>query len=98
MAARDDGPQRDHAIAVLAAAGEGSSFPRSAMNEGPSLLSGRERDVMRLVANGLSNRAIGDTLFISEETVKTHLRRIYEKLEVSSRTQAIHKSQHLGLL
>jgi ATP/maltotriose-dependent transcriptional regulator MalT len=53
---------------------------------------------MRLVANGLSNRDVGDALFISEETVKTHMRRIFEKLEVSSRTQAINRSQQLGLI
>ena len=53
---------------------------------------------MRLVAGGLSNREVGDALFISEETVKTHLRRIFEKLGVSSRTQAIMRSQQLELL
>jgi LuxR family maltose regulon positive regulatory protein len=98
VAARQHGPQREHAIAVLAATGEvvGPSVPKSAQT--PSILSNRERDVVRLVANGLSNKAIADTLFISEETVKTHLRRIFEKLEVTSRTQAVHKLQQHGLL
>jgi LuxR family maltose regulon positive regulatory protein len=98
MAARGDGPQRDYAIAVLAQAGESVPDQGFRTPEPPSILSARERDVMRLVASGLSNRAIGDTLFISEETVKTHLRRIFEKLEVSSRTQAIHRAQQLNLL
>lgn len=98
LAAREDGPHRNHAIAVLATAGESVPPLRSPAAEAPSILSTRERDVMRLVAGGLSNRAIGDTLFISEETVKTHLRRIFEKLEVSSRTQAVHKAQQLGLV
>jgi ATP/maltotriose-dependent transcriptional regulator MalT len=53
---------------------------------------------MRLVAAGLSNREIGDALFISEETVKTHLRRIFEKLDVSSRTQAVATARSRGLL
>jgi len=83
--------------AVLESAGELPPTPGLAEIV-PALLSPRERDVMRLVASGLSNRDIGDALFISEETVKTHLRRIFEKLEVSSRTQAIHRSQQLGLL
>jgi LuxR family maltose regulon positive regulatory protein len=98
LAARQDGFQREHAIAVLAATGEvvSPSVPRPAPAR--SILSNRERDVVRLVANGLSNKAIADTLFISEETVKTHLRRIFEKLDASSRTQVIHKAQQLGLL
>jgi LuxR family maltose regulon positive regulatory protein len=64
----------------------------------PAVISARERDVMRLVAAGLSNREIGDALFISEETVKTHLRRIFEKLDVSSRTQAVATARSRGLL
>lgn len=47
-------------------------------------LSTREREVLERVASGLSNRELGDELFVSENTVKKHLANIYSKLEVSS--------------
>lgn len=47
-----------------------------------------EADVLRLLARGLSNREIGLRLYVSKETVRTHVRRILNKLEVSSRTKA----------
>jgi LuxR family maltose regulon positive regulatory protein len=98
LAARQDGPKREYAVALLAGTGETVLANRALGANTPSMLSARERDVMRLVAIGLSNRAVGDTLFISEETVKTHLRRIFDKLGVSSRTQAISRSKELQLL
>jgi two-component system, NarL family, nitrate/nitrite response regulator NarL len=52
-------------------------------------LSDRERDVSRLVAQGLRNRAIADELGLSEGTIKVYLNRIYEKLGISSRTELL---------
>ncbi len=52
------------------------------------LLTPREKEVLRLVAQGESNRSIAKNLFISEKTVKNHLYRIFQKLEVDDRTQA----------
>lgn len=52
------------------------------------LLSPREQEVLTLLSRGLSNREIADTLGISSHTVKTHLERTYEKLGVSSRSEA----------
>jgi DNA-binding NarL/FixJ family response regulator len=49
----------------------------------------RERDVLRLLADGLSNEEIGKKLFISAETVRTHLRKAMDKLGAVSRTQAV---------
>jgi DNA-binding NarL/FixJ family response regulator len=54
----------------------------------PAQLSRKERDVLTLVAEGLSNRQIADQLWISEPTVKLRLTKIYRKLGVSNRTQA----------
>jgi LuxR family maltose regulon positive regulatory protein len=60
-------------------------------------LSERELQVLRLVAAGLSNRDIAEALYISVNTIKTHLQRIYGKLGVSSRTAAATKAQELNL-
>ena len=64
----------------------------------PDALSEREVEVLRLVAAGLSNRDIGQHLFISEKTVKTHLSNIMGKLGVGNRTQAVDQARYLGLV
>jgi len=61
-------------------------------------LSKRETEVLRLVAQGLSNPAIGERLFVSASTVKTHLLRAFEKLRVNDRTRAVTRAMELGLL
>ncbi|UZE95186.1 LuxR C-terminal-related transcriptional regulator [Alkalimarinus alittae] len=61
-------------------------------------ISEREKGVLELIAQGLSNQDIADKLFISLHTVKTHARKINNKLGVKSRTQAIVKARQLGLL
>ena len=53
-----------------------------------SVLSSREREVLRLIGKGMSNRQIADTLFISTRTVKFHVSAIFEKLDVKNRTEA----------
>jgi DNA-binding NarL/FixJ family response regulator len=52
-------------------------------------LTQRERDVLRLLADGLSNEEIGKRLFISAETVRTHVRKAMDKLDADTRTQAV---------
>jgi DNA-binding NarL/FixJ family response regulator len=54
----------------------------------PSLTQ-REREVLRLLADGLANEEIGKTLHISPETVRTHVRKAMGKLEADTRTQAV---------
>jgi DNA-binding NarL/FixJ family response regulator len=61
-------------------------------------LSGRELEVLRLVASGLSNPQIAARLFIGEATVKTHLLHVFEKLAVADRTRAVTRAQELGVL
>lgn len=61
-------------------------------------LTQREVDVLRLIAEGLSNQEIGDRLFLALDTVKGHNRRIFEKLQVQRRTEAIARARELGLL
>jgi DNA-binding NarL/FixJ family response regulator len=61
-------------------------------------LTDREADVLREAAHGLTNKAIGYKLGISDRTVQGHLRNIFEKLHVSNRTEAVMKGVQLGLL
>jgi DNA-binding NarL/FixJ family response regulator len=65
---------------TLAASAVGSALPQ---------LTQRERDVLRLLADGLSNEEIGKRLFISAETVRTHVRKAMDKLDADTRTQAV---------
>lgn len=65
---------------------------------GPPLLTRREYDVLLELARGASNRTIAETLVMSESTVKSHLRRIYAKLEVKGRHGAIGRALELDLL
>lgn len=57
----------------------------------------REHEILGLIAEGLSNREIGERLFVSENTVKTHSSRLFDKLGVNRRTQAVQKGRELGL-
>lgn len=61
-------------------------------------LTGRELNVLELLARGKSNKEIGVTLYISETTVKSHLRSIFKKLNVLSRTEAISVAGRRGLI
>ncbi|MFK7885933.1 MAG: response regulator transcription factor [Gammaproteobacteria bacterium] len=61
-------------------------------------LSLREVEVLDLLADGHTNQKIADKLHVSENTIKTHLKNIYAKLDVSRRTQAIKKARDLRLL
>jgi DNA-binding CsgD family transcriptional regulator len=58
----------------------------------------REHEILGLIAEGLSNREIGEKLFVSENTVKTHSSRLFEKLEVNRRVQAVQRARELGLI
>ena len=61
-------------------------------------ISKRELEVLTLMASGMSNEEIAASLFVSTNTVKTHAARIFEKLQVKRRTQAVETGKRLGLL
>jgi len=63
-----------------------------------SLITPREIAILKMVAQGLRNKQIGEKLFISEGTVKVHLHNIYEKLQVNSRVALMRYAQEKGLL
>ena len=64
----------------------------------PVHLTEREMDVLEAIASGLSNKEIEAALVISKNTVRTHIKNLYSKLGVESRTQAIVRAQELNLL
>ncbi len=61
-------------------------------------LSERELEILRLIAQGLSNHEISERLFLALSTVKGHNLRIFEKLQVQRRTEAVARARELGLL
>ena len=83
----------DAAAALMRSLGaKGRAGPRAT-----GLLSKRETEVLRLLAEGRSNRAIGERLFISPKTVEHHVSRIYSKLGLGTRAEAAaYAARHLG--
>ena len=72
-----------------------------ALNEGKLRELGvtrRELEILALIANGMSNREIAEKLFVSENTVKTHSSRLFDKLSAKRRTQAVQIGKELGLI
>ncbi len=65
---------------------------------GETGLTARELEILEGVARGLSNRAVGNELFLSDQTVKFHLHKIYRKLGVGNRTEAAKTAYRLGLV
>lgn len=77
---------------------EGGPFAVDAQKLKELAITPREHEILRLIAEGLSNREIAERLFVSENTVKTHSSRVFEKLGVNRRVQAVLKGQELGLI
>lgn len=61
-------------------------------------LNEREYEILELIAKGFSNQEIANQLFLALPTIKTHTSNLYSKLDVQSRTQAIHKARSLNLI
>lgn len=72
--------------------------PVNYKNASQDVLSEREMDVLKLVAQGYSNQEIADQLFVSLNTTKTHISNIYQKLGAQRRTQAVQKAIEIGII
>lgn len=75
--------------------------PNFALNEGEMQrrgISKREHEVLELIAKGHSNQEVADKLYVSVNTVKTHLSNLFLKLDAARRTQAIQKAKELRLI
>lgn len=89
---------REIPVEVLVAAPAGVPFvPDEARRERLGITP-REMEILELVALGLSNREIAEKLFVSENTVKTHCSRAFDKLGAKRRTQAVQMGKEMGLL
>ncbi len=106
-----DSPEQDYARRLLFAFEHSSLPPRveakpasarpPSRQASPMLvepLTGRELEILKLIAEGFTNAEIAKRLYLALNTVKTHVKNIYAKLEVESRTQAIRRAQELRLL
>jgi DNA-binding NarL/FixJ family response regulator len=83
---------------ALKDAQRGQSIPRIETTPRSSALSEREKEILRLVAKGLSFKEVGAILSISPNTVITHVKRIYQRLAVHSRGEAVYEANQMGLL
>jgi DNA-binding NarL/FixJ family response regulator len=75
-----------------------ASLRSARQSRGQTILSDREVEVLNFMGKGLSTRQIAGSLFISENTVKTHIRHILEKLDANNRAQAVAKAHELGII
>jgi LuxR family maltose regulon positive regulatory protein len=92
------GIKPEYTVRLLAAIREGETPVMSVAESHVNLLSQRELEVIRLIAQGHSNKEISESLFLALDTVKGHNRRIFGKLGVQSRTEAIARAREIGLL
>ncbi|MET9436937.1 helix-turn-helix transcriptional regulator [Streptomyces sp. NPDC006551] len=74
------------------------AYPRRNLTDPRTYITGRQRQILALAANGNTNRATGRALGISEESVKSHMQLILRKLRVHDRTQAVAVALAMGVL
>lgn len=89
---------REVPVPVPSDAPVGEPFAPNAASQQSLGITARELEILTLVARGLSNREIAAQLFVSENTVKTHCARVFDKVGASRRTQAVQRGKELGLL
>ncbi|WP_022977608.1 LuxR C-terminal-related transcriptional regulator [Nevskia ramosa] len=92
------GPSRVYLELLLNAAGRSLSTSSASGQRPLEALTDREKEILVFLANGVSNKEMAGRIFVSENTIKFHLKNIYSKLAVSSRVQAITAGRQLGLI
>jgi LuxR family maltose regulon positive regulatory protein len=93
------GVELDYVTKLLSALGEKTQLEKSSTGSSlAGVLTQREQEVLRLIAAGLSNHAAAEVLVVTEGTIKKHLNNIFDKLEVTSRTQAVARAKELDLI
>jgi NarL family two-component system response regulator LiaR len=85
-------------VVVIREVRVGGPFVLNAAKLKETGLTAREHEILALIAQGMSNREIAEKLFVSENTVKTHSSRLFEKMQVNRRVQAVQKAKDLGLI
>ena len=83
---------------IIPAANSAAPFTPNTAQQQSLGITARELEILTLVARGLSNREIATQIFVSENTVKTHCARAFDKLGAARRTQAVQLGKELGLL
>jgi two-component system, NarL family, response regulator LiaR len=83
---------------VLVPAAAGQAFVLNEKKREELSITRRELEILELIAQGMSNREIAEKLFVSENTVKTHSSRVFDKLGAKRRTQAVQMGKEFGLL
>ena len=89
---------REVAVEVRVPVPSGGPFVRNQARVDQLGLTPRELDILEAMAAGLSNREIAERLFVSENTVKTHAGRVFDKLAAKRRTQAVQLAKKAGLI
>lgn len=87
-----------HKKVAVASDDSANSNNSETFNSNYEQLTGRELEILNLVAQGLSNREIAEQLFVSRYTVESHIKHIYRKLSVTKRTKAVSTARTLGIL
>jgi LuxR family transcriptional regulator, maltose regulon positive regulatory protein len=96
--ANDIGQELEFMQRLLEASGAGFGRLPDRTRVSLQSLTDRERELLVLLANGTSNKEVANRLFVSENTVKFHLKNIYAKLAVTSRVRAISAAREIGLI
>jgi LuxR family maltose regulon positive regulatory protein len=96
--ARSPDSGRDFVETLLQASGTDLGRSSGGLHVALQPLTEREREMLLLLANGTSNKDMANRLFVSENTVKYHLKNIYAKLSVASRVQAITAARQIGII